>query len=312
MKYDIIGDVHGHADELIELLNKLGYTDKSGSFKHPASDRKAIFVGDFIDRGPQIKETLEIVKSMVDDCAALAVLGNHEYNALCFHTKTAGRSNAWLRPRNDKNIAQHIETLYQFREHLDKWKDYLAWFMTLPLFLDLGDIRIVHAAWIKSEINKIERWTLESHRLSKSLLQRSAMEGCDEFDAIETVLKGVEIWLPKEQKFEDKDENPREEIRIQWWNPAAKNLTYEELLFPRDQSQDFGNERIKPAVAATLPMYKDSVPVFFGHYWIENSTPGVQKENICCLDYSVANGGSLVAYTWRGEKALRNDHFSSV
>ncbi|MDD4729224.1 MAG: metallophosphoesterase [Dysgonamonadaceae bacterium] len=80
---DLIGDIHGHADKLEELLLKLGYAKSNGAYTHPS--RKALFLGDYIDRGPKIKETLEIVKAMVDNESAIALMGNHEYNALCFH-----------------------------------------------------------------------------------------------------------------------------------------------------------------------------------------------------------------------------------
>ena len=68
--------------------------------------------------------------------------------------------------------------------------------MTLPLFLDLGAIRVVHAAWIPSEIEKIRKWTSGNLKLTNDLLQRTADEKLQEFQAIETVLKGVEIPLP--------------------------------------------------------------------------------------------------------------------
>jgi predicted MPP superfamily phosphohydrolase len=81
--YDFIGDIHGYADKLIQLLEKLGYTCKNGSYGHPS--RKVLFVGDYIDRGPKIRETLMIVRQMVESRNAIALMGNHEYNALCFH-----------------------------------------------------------------------------------------------------------------------------------------------------------------------------------------------------------------------------------
>lgn len=81
--YDIIGDIHGHADHLERLLVKLGYS-QSGYYKHP--ERKVIFVGDFIDRGQRSWKLYPLLK-MVDENSALAVMGNHEYNALCYHTK---------------------------------------------------------------------------------------------------------------------------------------------------------------------------------------------------------------------------------
>jgi len=78
--HDLIGDIHGHADALERLLNTPGYTRQHGTYRHP--DRQAIFLGDFIDRGPKIRETLEIVRPMIESGAALSVMGNHELNAL--------------------------------------------------------------------------------------------------------------------------------------------------------------------------------------------------------------------------------------
>jgi len=70
--YDIIGDIHGYADELKLLLANLGYHKSGQSYRHP-------LVGDFIDRGPRIRETLEIVRPMVDGGAARAALARrHE------------------------------------------------------------------------------------------------------------------------------------------------------------------------------------------------------------------------------------------
>ncbi len=82
--YDIIGDIHGHADELVELLELLGYQCPNGIYRHPT--RTAVFVGDFIDRGPQIREVLSLVRPMCESGNALAVMGNHEFNALAYHT----------------------------------------------------------------------------------------------------------------------------------------------------------------------------------------------------------------------------------
>lgn len=312
MKFDIIGDIHGYADQLVQLLEKLKYDNDNGTYRHPDPERKAIFVGDFIDRGPKIRETLSIVKSMVDNDAAYAVLGNHEYNALCFHTLKAGQTDSWLRPHSDKNIKQHLETLRQFKDHQKECEKYLCWFMTLPLFLDLGDIRVVHASWIPSEISKIRKWTSGGLKLSKDFLQKSAIKKFDEFDTIETVLKGVEIpLLNGVGLFHDKDGHSRNEIRIQWWK-SAKGKKYEEMLFPQGNSKGFEGHLIPSTDAELLPVYEDNVPIFFGHYWLDptnSNPPQVQKEQICCLDYSVAKSGLLTAYRWEGEKILKNDRF---
>jgi protein phosphatase len=76
--FDIIGDVRGCGDELGELLDKLGYS-KGGDpvWAHPHG-RKAIFVGDLVDRGPRIVDTLKLVMAMVEAGSALALPGNHD------------------------------------------------------------------------------------------------------------------------------------------------------------------------------------------------------------------------------------------
>jgi Calcineurin-like phosphoesterase len=81
---DIIGDIHGYADKLRRLLGRLGYHEHGGVYSHP--ERRATFVGDLIDRGPAIGEVLEIVSDMVHADSAQIVMGNHEFNALAFHT----------------------------------------------------------------------------------------------------------------------------------------------------------------------------------------------------------------------------------
>lgn len=94
--YDLIGDIHGHAKELKTLLSKLGYSSDHGYWNYPS--RKVIFVGDYIDRGPAIREVLQIVRRMVDSESPYALLGNHEYNAIAFsHEMPDG---TFLRPLN--------------------------------------------------------------------------------------------------------------------------------------------------------------------------------------------------------------------
>jgi len=102
MEYDIVGDIHGHADELKVLLQRLGYQkDSEGVFNQHG--RQIIYVWDFIDRGTQNVEVYNIVRPMVEQGHALAVMGNHEFNAICYHTR-------------------HPETGLPLREHVEKNK----------------------------------------------------------------------------------------------------------------------------------------------------------------------------------------------
>src|SRR5207248_1292743 len=88
--FDITGDVHGCCDELEELLARLGYAATSTVaglggwtpvYMH-AEGRKAVFLGDLVDRGPRILDTVRLVRAMVDAGSALCVPGNHDMKLL--------------------------------------------------------------------------------------------------------------------------------------------------------------------------------------------------------------------------------------
>ena len=81
---DFIGDIHGHCDELVVLLKKLGYEERNGVFRYPGNERTVVFLGDYVDRGSQVRETINLVRSMRDAGSAVALMGNHEFNALSF------------------------------------------------------------------------------------------------------------------------------------------------------------------------------------------------------------------------------------
>ncbi|MBW4600758.1 MAG: polynucleotide kinase-phosphatase [Calothrix sp. FI2-JRJ7] len=78
--FDIIGDIHGCCDELELLLEKLGY-HKGEYYYHPEG-RKAVFLGDLVDRGARILDTVNLVRNMVNSGTALCVPGNHEHKLL--------------------------------------------------------------------------------------------------------------------------------------------------------------------------------------------------------------------------------------
>ncbi len=118
MSFHIIGDIHGQAGKLKALLHQLGYEQRQGAYRHPGA--RAIFVGDFIDRGPHQLETLDIVRRMVDAGSARAIMGNHEFNAIAWHTPDPDAPGEYLRPRGgrkgDKNRGQHQAFLRELQD----------------------------------------------------------------------------------------------------------------------------------------------------------------------------------------------------
>jgi len=302
--YDIIGDIHGYADHLEELLKKLGYENGSGYYKHP--ERKAIFVGDFIDRGPKIRETLSIVKRMVDENSAMAVMGNHEFNFLCYNTEIS--PGKYLRPHIDNNNKQVIETVNQFIWHENELEEYLNWFRELPLYLELDDIRIVHACW---EDENIENLKLEGNiEFSKEFLIRLFSDKSSAlYKAVDETLKGKEMIIPENGYFFDVEGKKRFKSRIKWWLDPAKS-TYDLYYFDKIECQ--GENPVKLLKDTSINYYKENAtPVFCGHYWLMGE-PELQTKNVACVDYSVAKNNILSAYKWSGESELSNENFVFV
>jgi hypothetical protein len=308
MRYDVVGDIHGHTRQLHKLLRTMGYRLEGGVFHPPDATHRVLFLGDFVDRGPEIPQAVRTVRAMVEAGHAVAILGNHEYNALCFHTERPEERHRWMRPRTDKNLFQQIDTLYQFRQHREEWEDHLRWFATLPLYLELPGLRAVHAGWDAGSIELLRTATHGTGVLNTELLGRGTRRGTPEFDALKDVLKGVEVPLPAGATFVDTDGNRRTEMRARWWETAA-GKTYRQIAV--SLSAPVPNTPVPPKEAVLIPGYSDAVPVFFGHYWLKGS-PAIAAANAACLDFSVADGGPLVAYRWAGESVLTNDHLEWV
>lgn len=302
--YDIIGDIHGHADELVELLEKLGYTETGGRFCHPS--RMAVFCGDFVDRGPQIPDVVQIAKSMVEHDSALAVMGNHEFNALAYSTRHPDKPDKFLRPHNTKNVSQHKATWEQFQPA--RLNEALDWFATLPTSLELDGLRIVHACWNDAANQTIANALPADGKMDAEFLRNATDPTHEVFRAIECILKGPELPLPKGVTVTDKEGNIRKRIRIRWFEPAA-NQTWASYSLPR--KPELAADPV-PEDSPAVPYSSEAPPLFVGHFWLSDSTPEPLTPNIACLDFSVAKNGLMCAYRFDGESVLTKDKFVTV
>lgn len=300
---DIIGDIHGYADPLVALLRELGYREQGGVWRHP--ERRAVFVGDFVDRGPHQQRVLEIVRGMVEAGAADAVMGNHEYNAVCFATEDPANPGDYLRPHTAKNRHQHAACLDQLGEGSATHREWLAWFRSLPLWREYEGLRVVHACWHPGHQRVLAPWLDESNRLSPEGFVATSRSGTAAEQALETVLKGLEVDLPDGAVFHDKDGQARGRIRVRWWCPPQAMSYREAALVTEAQRRELPNDSMPTDV---LPGYDHRKPVFVGHYWLTGE-PAPLNERVACLDYSVAEGGKLCAYRWDGEKRLARERF---
>jgi protein phosphatase len=149
--FDIIGDVHGCFEELKALLGQLGYeivhrADAPGGANwvvRPPEGRKAIFLGDLVDRGPNTPAVLRLVMSMVDSGAALCVPGNHDMKLM-----------RKLRGKNVQVAHGLAQTLAQLEPEPPEFREQVATFLdglVSHYVLDGGRLVVAHAG-LKEEM----------------------------------------------------------------------------------------------------------------------------------------------------------------
>ncbi|MEO5931480.1 MAG: polynucleotide kinase-phosphatase, partial [Candidatus Kapaibacterium sp.] len=158
--FDIIGDIHGCCDELEMLLENLGYqwrpeeiTDDAARgasrygrvYVHPEG-RKAVFVGDIVDRGPRILESYELVRNMVRDGGGICVPGNHDIKLV---KKLRGK-NVMVRHGLEQTVAEidaiPEETRAQYSEAMASFFDSLV----SHYLFDDGGLVVAHAGMKES------------------------------------------------------------------------------------------------------------------------------------------------------------------
>ncbi len=305
--YDIIGDIHGCYNTLVNLLGKLEYSQQEGTYQH--ASRKIIFLGDFVDRCSGQREVINIVRPMIESGSALAVMGNHEYNAVAYHRG--------LRERSKKNRDQHEAFLNEYQDNQEEYDDVINWFKTLPLWLDLGDLRVVHACWDSDYIELISKEQGGGNLLTDVLLEQSSIKRTPHYRAIETLLKGKEVTLPGGGFFHDEGNHKRRKIRVRWWDKTA--TTFRKAFLGSEETRKGISDNNIPE-GAVGGYGQNAPPVFLGHYWMEGE-PAKLANNVACLDCSVAktrkkeNEGQvfrLVAYRWGGERKLDDLNFCWV
>lgn len=138
--FDIIGDVHGCAHELVALFAELGYEIANHGQPvsvTPPTGRCAVFLGDLVDRGPRSPEVLRIAKHMVDNGRALAVIGNHDDKLRRYLHGRDVQVNHGLDATIDQLESEPLEFLSEVRDWLDSLASHYV--------LDDGKLVVAHA-----------------------------------------------------------------------------------------------------------------------------------------------------------------------
>ncbi len=154
------------------------------------------------------------VQAMVEAGAAKTLMGNHEF----------------LRPHTCKNKRQHHATLDQLTKK-NEINDAIEWFRTLPMWLELDGVNVVHACWQPSHHAMINAAIKQYGGVTTKFMVEATDQGSDLYLAVDDVLKGKEIPLPDGVSYEDKDGNLRTDVRVKWFeSPTGK--TYRQYALP--------------------------------------------------------------------------------
>lgn len=309
---DVFGDVHGQAAALVKGLEALDYENLSGIYRHPKG-RKALFLGDLIDRGPNNRQVVSLVRKMVENGEAICLMGNHELNAIHFalpHPEGSGH----LRDRTDKNLFQHVAFLHEYRtkDARESLASDLEFFRTLPLSIELDGLRAVHACWSEAHLKQFSAAERNGARRDEEFWLQTSSLGQRKFNAAEVILKGPEKELPGGRTFLDKDGNERRHARIKWWSDST--LPIDRIIGPPSLFEAVSD--LQEFDASEYAYASDDPIVFFGHYWMRNEAgiPRVTRTaNIQCLDFSVGSGdGQLGIYCWHHEERLIAENLHAV
>ena len=270
-KIDIIGDVHGHYQQLIRLTEKMGYSVSPKKLHHP-ENRKLCFVGDFINRGPQSVEVLTLVKSLCESGDAIAVLGNHEFRLI--QNSVEG-----------KKVPAELEP-------------FIPWLRTLPLFMELDTLRIVHAVWHFSSIELLDGKSVEED----AFIQETIVKKSPYKKAVSRILSGIKINIPEDLKLIDRFGIERSKARLKWWMDLSEKPYADCFLSPM-KPDIFNRGPAIDELSDIEPYNEKDKPVFTGHYCLPPNLPKISG-NVVCLDGCVTCDKTLWGYRHQGTEKI--------
>lgn len=240
---DIIGDVHGEIDALLQLMEHLGYDDAG---QHPEG-RRLVFVGDVTDRGPDSPAVIDLLQGLVEIGRAQCVLGNHDLNILLEHRK---QDNKWF--FGEEFLDEQGQIVPQKLADDGTRRQVLRFFASLPLALERKDVRVMHACWDEDAISLARRATdvVAFYECHYELIEITVADRND----LDELDKGLEHQNRNPVKLitsgpEERAEAPinsggkiRHERRVFWWNDyrAGPLCVFGHYSLPDDQSR--GNE----------------------------------------------------------------------
>lgn len=289
-KFDFIGDVHGNAKKLLQLIDKLGYVRNDNGWMHH-ENRQIIILGDFINVGKESKKVLSILHELWEKNIACVLVGNHEY-FLALNFLKNGTS---VFEKNSKIFFEYESLFNEFNSDYSELVKHIEWFASLPLYFETVKFRAVHAYWNNSNISIIRNCnSLKDifQARKQKLIKKEEVKSIVNETLNGKLIYHYNSWLfKKPQKF-----------RIKWWNELYNKDLSDNIIV--HNKTNLKSKKITPKLLPDFKPYQNNEkPVFIGHYWLQ-TLPCLLKNNVCCLDFGAAKGGYLTAYRFNGEQKL--------
>lgn len=304
---DIIGDIHGEIDALRQLLHHLGHDTTSA---HP---RKLVFIGDLCDRGPDSIAVIQLVRDLVSEGRAYAILGNHEINLLMNDAKDGS---GWF--FDERAQSDRIYYAPFTRARPDERPDIRDFFSQLPLALQSPSLRIVHAAWEPEAIETISNIPRGEILQACQHWERLTHDAAQAGNLRQRYLDEKSRWAIQ---LEDPDNPPP------YLHAVAEYETLEQRINPiKRLTSGIEARSAQPFYSGNRWRYSDRIawwndytgdlPVIIGHYWRLFDLPSLpnasrysllfegigptswhgREHRVFCADYSVGA-------RWRERKA---------
>ena len=299
MNIDFIGDVHGYLHLLEKLLVKLDYTKSKGSFAHPI--QKTIFVGDIINRGPDVKGALKLVYNMCESGQARCVLGNHEINLLAYNLH---KTKKFLSNEQVIRIEKQLETTFlSFKNDAKELQFYTDWLKTFPIYIEENGFRVIHACWIKKAVKFVNK-NYRNNLVTDDLIVQLMNIKSKEYGLLHSLFQGVDIPY-----FKGDLKTKSTPVRIRWWN-SMEGKTYRDMA--TKERQHISLDKIPSDIVTDAYQYPEKKPLLFiGHFCLDE-LPNLDSKNVCCLDFCVSKKGILTSYRLLAETKLKPEHLYYV
>jgi hypothetical protein len=293
--YDVVSDVdHPHALE--RLLHRLDYRFDHGSWTHP-DGRIPVILGGAVDRHGATRSCAPMLQELVDSGSALMTLGPEELAALERHVS-----------RRRQRVLVHAGAVADSPEHEVPDTDDAGlgeWFRSVPLWLDLPGLRVVHGCWSDGDVELL-RDALDGNCLVDDEHFESVISSPRHRRAVRTLLSGATIELPEHLWCRGARGEIVRSARFRWWSHGSMTLRERAMLPPGCTTLDgrfpavLDDTPVRPGAPALAP---GGTPVVISRC-VGVAGPLLLSPSVLCLGEVGRGVAGPIAYRWSGETGL--------